>query len=52
MACLVIKHHCTRVEMTLEQEEGELELEVVGDDILVVNQARHLCIFFTSILDQ
>ena len=46
MACLVIKHHCTRVEMTLEQEEGELELEVVGDDILVVNQARHLCIFF------
>ena len=45
MACLFIKHHCTRVEtVTLEQVKGEPE--IVGDDTPVETQGRHLCIFY------
>ena len=45
MAYLFIEHHCIRVEtVTPEQEEGEPE--TVGDDPSVVNQGRHLCIFY------
>ena len=49
---LFIKHYYTRVEtITPEQEEGEPDSEVVGDDISVENQGRHICIFYPPILD-
>ena len=45
MAYLFIEHRCIRVEtVTPEQEEGEPE--TVGDDPSIVNQGRHLCIFY------
>ena len=53
MAYLLIKHHCTRVEIvTPDQEECEHELEIVGDDASIETQGRHLSILFSHILDQ
>ena len=46
-AYLFIKHHCTCVEnITLEQEEGEPESEIVGDDTSIENKGMHICIFY------
>ena len=53
MAYLLIKHHCTRVEtVTPDQEAGEHEPELVGDDTSFETQSRHLSILFSHILDQ
>ena len=47
MAYLLIKYHCTRVETeTPDQEAGEHESELVGDDASIEPQGRHLNIFY------
>ena len=46
MACVFIKHHCTRVE-TVTPEQVESEPVFVGDNTPVETQGRHLSISYT-----